>query len=778
MPADLNTRMLFILPERLTGADFFASITTFTLNNWTPNASINSPWASGPVPPEYDPLEAGIKMNLRRLYIVVLSMGGYETIESMQRWSFVAVKMSLRSKDQFHVRKTYRKYLLYYEVYSRRVRRLFVARKREYRDPSEYSVQPLIEGQEDNDKEDFQVSCLSWSALESRVECEKRGVLDPMIVLRDYFSSSLAVQIYIKQQTYLQTLEVFGNQGEGPSAFFTPPQSVCPSAAVSLSDYSIHDSSHGDEDLTEEARACKDAILSANRYYIIQTQKNMPPRPLPSYSQADLAPFMYDDVKITPKRRGKDRVIYAPAPSKSMAKLGSSSARISVEAKSYSSADSQNDDEVDLGEYIDRNRIDHEIEMKSFQEELVTKYGMKPHIEKPVGIRTVEKRLNFEEYISAHGLDAPEVKRFFDDRLKLEGGFWQHELERMEALERRVRGEETTSDKGWDRVSSDGSASSSESSESSEDSSGVDSPSPLLPYYGKGPISLHEYAQRISENRNIPLKWDYPAPVEHIQENGDGVDLHESAVNHGIQYPRDSVPLWGVASTLSAVSTDGSQFGQRNFPATYGPRTAPTLPLEREANLHPMFSDQMSANGMRILDLTYGSRIDITNMNPRSPPPPYDHTEYTLYWLRQRALGNAGVLQDWEEDDQGDAQQSLTSEYLPSSASWRRETGDERLYNPALLQEDEGAWAEREPIDPYDPVDRAPIFSETGNSNPQAMQDHRSLEQSRGRRFTVPGERLVIDFHAEETEWMEEDDEVYQSEAYYSFFWEGRMGRE
>lgn len=782
MPADVATRTLFILPERLTQAQFFASLARFTLNNWDPYPTIIPPWTPAPVPAEYDPAGPGIDMDLQYLYIVVLSLGGYEAVETTQRWNLVALSMSLWPEEQELTREIYQRYLWFYEVYSRQVRRLFVARKRKDRDPREYTAQALSRGQEENDREDYHVSCLPWLALESRVECERQGVLDGAIVLSDYFSLSPAVQLFIKQQTYLESLEVFTNPAEGPSALFPHPPSICPSSAPSLGrpldqDQSVDD----DEFLSEDTREYKALLLAANRHHVMLTQIYMLPQRLPEVSQTDIACFMYDEVNISHRRRrGKNRTKVDPR-SEIIAKYGFvEHPEGSGAMQQYTPGDSQDGDEgPTLGQFLDRGCVVGVVEETNWQDELVEKYGLKPRAYESMGAPTARKKtLNFQEYILAHGLGASEVKHFFDERLKLEGGFWEHELERIKALERRVRGEKEISRKGWDKVSSDGSVT------SSDDSYETDSPIRPPPGVMQRPMSLHEYARRVINHGKQPMEWGIITPVESpsrtparkpppeissfymsargIAQASDhfGSDyIQEFDETHGIQHSFDSVSSCAPASTLSVVSADGSQVGERTFSttATATPSHISTSLSGRDILLYP---SPIANNGARkILSLPSGVQMDITNVNPHNPP----SYNYTQKWLQQRASGDTRALRIQQKNKEHDTQQHMTSGHFPRDT---RGTADNPLYQPIPFKMRQANPLKENIANIHDLVDRT-MAAYSSIDERLAVQRREGLEGGRGGRVGLSarqpltsvrdGEGLLVE---EEEEGEEEGEEL------------------
>lgn len=726
MPADLATRTLFILPERLSQAQFFASLARFTLGNWDPYPSIIFPWTPAPVSPEYDPAGPGIDIDLQYLYIVVLSLGGYDSVETTQRWNLVALSMSLWPEEYGFVREIYQRYLRLYEVYSRQVRRLFVARKRKYRDPREYTAQALSQGQEENDREDFHVSCLPWLALESRVECERQGVLDGAIVLNDYFSMSPAVQLFIRQQTYLESLEVFTNPAEGPSAFFPAPPSIRPGSAISLGKPADYDYSLGDEDiLSEEARRYKALIISANRNHIMLTQIYMLPQRLPEIPQSEMARFMYDEVNITRRRRrGKNRTKVDPR-SEIMIKYGFVEHSESLGAKrKYTPPNSEDGDEgPTLGRFLDSRA--GKVEDKGWREELFEKYGIRSRNYGLVGApRVKRKALNFQEYILAHGLDAPEVKRFFDERLKLEGGFWEHELERIKALGKRVRGEEVISSKGWDKVSSNGSIT------SSNDSYETDSPIRPPPGVMQRPMSLHEYARRVDKYGKQPMEWGTISPVESPSRTAKSTPCRKQAPNisnfymsargtvqtpnrpesdyiqerddetgHKIKHSFDSMSSHVPGSTLSVVSADGSQVGERTFSVNIAPSYISTSLSGGDTLLYPMPTSGVGAR--KILSLPSGVQMDITNVNPRNPP----SYNYTQEWLQQRASNGTRALQIQKANGGHVTKQRAPGRYLPSGylPSDVEDTADE---DPVFLPMSSGMAQKENLTDIHDLVDR------------------------------------------------------------------------
>lgn len=776
MPADVATRTLFILPEKLTQAEFFASLATFTLNNWSPHPTIVPPWVSTPVPGEYDPAGAGIKMDLQYLYVVVLSLGGHDAVETTQRWNLVALSMSLWLEDEEEIREVYRRYLWHYEVYSRQVRRLFVARKRKDRDPREYSVEALANGQNENDREDYQVSCLPWTALDSRVEYERQGVLDGAIVLSDYFSLSPAVQLFIKQQTYLEALEVFTNPAEGPSALFTPPESINPGSAPSLDKELDHSQSPSDEHLPDEVRAYKAAILAENRSYIIRTQVHILPQRLPRFSRAELAHFMYDEVNIVDRRRRerereREPIKFSPSRSEIMAKFGFESGVGKSRTRTYTPANSQDGDEgLTLGEYLDRNSVLYEVGTKAWQDELAEKYGIKPKAYMPAGPLRVEKTKNFQEYIQAYGLNASEVKHFFNERLKLEGGFWKHELGRMEALEKRVRGEPIPTPV-WDQVAFD-----SGSITSSDDSYETDSP--IHPPHGfmQRPMSLHEYARRVSKQVKEPLEWGYIAPAElpkdptsprgqeaHVQnpnaprssmpsrsiiqtpkqsrvsyskEHDGKVDFRRATMNPETQQHFGPIP------NLVAVPTGGSPAGTKSLLATYPQSTSSTVRSGKEFRLYPMVSDPMSNGTRKILVLPTGVQVDITNVNPRNPA----SYNYTQMWLQQRASDNMKALRGLQENEQHDAKQRM-----PSGTSCER-ASDSNL----LSKSGETKSLKEKYADFHNLVDRTmEAFQNMEDYSLLAAESRRSLDDIRKMVPTISKNHLLGKAPYEEMEEVE-----------------------
>lgn len=776
MPADLATRTLFILPERLTQPQFFASLARFTLNNWDPYPTIIPPWDPASVPAEYDPAGPGIDMDLQYLYIVVLALGGYEVVETTQRWNLVALSMSLWPEEQELTREVYQRYLWFYEVYSRQVRRLFVARKRKDRDPREYSAQALARGQEENDREDYHVSCLPWLALESRVECERQGVLDGAIVLSDYFSLSPAIQLFIKQQTYIESLEVFTNPAEGPSALFPSPPSICPSSAPSLGKPLDHNQFlDEDEFLSEDTREYKALLLAANRHHIMLTQIYMLPQRLPDVSQTDIACFMYDEVNISRcRRRGKNRTKVDPR-SEIIAKYGFvEHPEEPGNMQQYAPEDSQYGDEgPTLGQFLDRGCMVGEVEEIFWQEELVEKYGLKPRAYESVGTpRVRKKKLNFQEYILAHGLGAPEVKRFFDERLKLEGGFWEHELERIKVLEKRVRGEKEISSKGWDKVSSGGSMT------SSDDSYETDSPIRPPPGVMQRPMSLHEYARRVTNHGKQPMEWGIITPVESPSRTARSTPSRKQAPNlskfymstrgvtqapdhyiqdfdetqHGIQHSFESVSSCAPASTLSVVSADGSQVGERKFSATATatPSHISTSPSGRDILLYP---SPITNNGARkILSLPSGAQMDITNVNPRNPP----SYNYTQKWLQQRASSDTRSLRDQQTNKQHDTQQRMSSGYLLSNTKGRT---DDPLCRPIPFKIRQETSLKENIVNIHDLVDRT-MAAYSSIDERLAIQRREALEEGRGGRVELSMRRLLSSGHnGKELLEVEEEEE-------------------
>lgn len=554
-----------------------------------------------------------------------------------------------------------------------------MARKRKYRDPREYSVQDVTKGQGDNDCEDYHVSCLPWSSLDSRIECEKQGALDGTLVLRDYFSLSPAVQLSIKHQTYNISLEVFTNPGDGEFVLFTRPESINPSSAASIGRDLDQDNSNNDYLLSDEAKEYKRVILTANREYIIATQIHMQPQRLPAYTSTELAHFMYDEVKFTRRRRVKGLVGIDRDHAEAMAKFGFIPVKnVGSSSCGSGSSDTGGEEELPrLSGYFTRDGIISEAEREKCEAELVEKYGLKPYDDKPVGQPRVEKKsLNFEEYILAHGLDAPEVKRFFNDRLKLEGGFWEHELERLETLEKRMRGEEVTL-KGWDK------ASSSRSSASTGESSGSGSslyPPPL--FTEQRPMSMHEYARKIAKQRQKPLEWGCATPVQSPTPAETCVPVTRQT---NLDLP---VPRFSTAMGLQQLSKNGLRvearaeyiwkqafgnflgYGIRNpykqaYPAAVTPvRSQATARVNQESPNESNLSGEEifiyrnvkpSSNPIRqILKLPGGVQMDITDVNPLNPP----SYNYTQMWLKKRA-DEDGALDDLEEDskqcDEGSA---------------------------------------------------------------------------------------------------------------------------
>lgn len=797
MPADLATRTLFILPERLTQAQFFASLARFTLNNWDPYPTIVSPWTPSPVPAEYDPTGPGIDMDLQYLYIVVLSLGGYEAVETTQRWNLVALSMSIWPEEQGLTKELYQRYLLFYEVYSRQVRRLFVARKRKDRDPREYSAQALSRGQEENDREDYHVSCLPWLALESRVECERQGVLDGSIVLSDYFSLSPAVQLFIKQQTYLESLEVFTNPAEGPSALFHAPPSICPSSAPSLGKPQDHDHSLDDDAfLSEDTREHKALILAENRHHVMMTQIYMLPQRLPEVSQTDIARFMYDEVNISRRRRrGKNRTKVDPR-SDIMVQNGfaEDSEGLGTVQQYIPRGDSQDGDEgLTLSEFLDRDCMIGEAETKNWQKELAEKYGLKPRTYEPIGVPRVKKKvLNFQEYILAHGLHAPEVKHFFNERLKLEGGFWEHELERMQALEKRVRGEKEIPSKGWDKVSSDGSIT------GSDDSYETDSPIRPPPGVMQRPMSLHEYARRVIKYGKQPMEWGIITPASSPSRTTRSTPPRRQATNiskfymsakggvqapdhfesdyteeletsHGTEHSFGSISSCTPAPTLSVLSADGSQVGGRTFSPT-APATLSHISTSlsgRDTLIYPVVGCNNGAR--KILSLPSGVQMDITNLNPGNPP----SYNYTQTWLQQRASSDTRALQSQQSIKEHDAKMRLPSGYLPN---WGKDTTDDALCRPIPFKMRQAKPLNEKFTDIHDLVEKtiAAYSSIDGRLVAQRRQaseeSHRSrVRVSAGRPFT--SERLLEE---EEEESMErysdhkdgEEEEGHSDEGY------------
>lgn len=761
MPADLATRTLFILPERLTQAQFFASLTRFTLNNWDPYPTIVPPWTPAPVPAEYDPTGPGIDMDLQYLYIVVLSLGGYEAVETTQRWNLVALSMSLWPEEQGLTKEVYQRYLWFYEVYSRQVRRLFVARKRKDRDPREYSAQALGRGQEENDREDYHVSCLPWLALESRVECERQGVLDGAIVLSDYFSLSPAVQLFIKQQTYLESLEVFTNPAEGPSALFPVPPSICPSSAPSLGKPQDHDQSLDDDALlSEDTREYKALILAANRHHVMLTQIYMLPQRLPDVSQTDIARFMYDEVNISRRRlRGKNRTKVDPR-SDIMAQNGffeHSEEPGTIEQ--YAPADSQDGDEgLTLGQFLDRECMIGEAEENSWQQELAEKYGLKPRAYELMGASRVKKKvLNFQEYVLAQGIHAPEVKHFFNERLKLEGGFWDHELERIQALEKRVRGEKEIQSKGWDKVSSDGFIT------SSDDSYETDSPIRPPPGVMQRPMSLHEYARRVIKHGKQPMEWGIITPMPSPSRTARSTPPRKQAAgipnfymsargttqtsghfesdytqeldesSEGTDHSFDSVSSCAPASTISVLSADGSQVGGRTFSATATaiPSHISTSPPGRDNLLYPVPGCNNGAR--KILSLPSGVQMDITNVNPGNPP----SYNYTQEWLQQRASSNTRALQAQKPTNERNAQQHLPSVYLPGHAEYM---ADDPLCRPIPFKMRQATPLKENFTDIHDLVERT-MAAYSSIDGRLAARRREGLEEGYGARARISGKR-------------------------------------
>lgn len=129
MNPNLSTLVLCVPPEYLTQTEFYASLYEFTVKNWEGDYIIH--WERCALTPEYNPTDITAAIDLQKLYLIVRHHGGYDAVESQGRWIDVVLEMhgaTLRYQTTYtsaDVRKTYRTYLVCYEIYSRIVRRVF-----------------------------------------------------------------------------------------------------------------------------------------------------------------------------------------------------------------------------------------------------------------------------------------------------------------------------------------------------------------------------------------------------------------------------------------------------------------------------------------------------------------------------------------------------------------------------------------------------------------------------------------------------------------------------
>lgn len=673
MAADLNTITLFLLPERITQAQFFASLTAFTLGNWYPNPAIESPWIPSAIHPAFDPMDAGLGFDLQSLYIAVLSMGGFESVDQSQRWVLVAINMGLWP-EQFHQpRLFYLRYLYQYEMYARKVRRLFTARKRRGRDPREYSQQKYILGLEDNDREDYHVACRPWSSVDIRLEIKKQGVLDGKLVLTDYYTISPAIQLYVTQKTYLEATEIFENYARVGMVYFPRPESIGPLSSISK-DEEQHAPSSSDSHLSSECKKIKFDMISRNRTHIFETQVKNAQEPLPIVTSEELAPFMCDDVDSDASDNDEDSDCGEEAlfmngmdcdQVQLVEKFGFGS-RPQRRRRRKTKAEKQRKptkietevtDGLTLAECLDRNPLATPVENPAWKTELVVKFGFKQHTQNSGSPNAVvTKSKNYEEYMHENDHNSPKIKRFFDERLKLEGGFWQMELDRLEALESRVRGDEerkrqrysNTPSQPWDQVSA-GSGVTPENCHSGETYNSSDSEPELFrviappPGFGDMPMSMHAYAQRVAKHEQMTmvrksnhfLPQNKPCEETSIYrelEEKDEIKLSMLPPSHQEQRQQLESYSAGEFARLceeyvqheKAVSDLlGSDTYDEPYPSAdnrFYCRSGPGL-------------RKKASDSRKILSLPNGQRLDITKVNPQNPP----SYNYAQQWLQERA---------------------------------------------------------------------------------------------------------------------------------------------
>ncbi|KAI5845638.1 hypothetical protein DFP73DRAFT_624276 [Morchella snyderi] len=673
MAADLNTITLFLLPERITQAQFFASLTAFTLGNWYPNPAIKSPWIPSAIHPAFDPMDASLSLDLQSLYIAVQSMGGFESVEQSQRWVLVAINMNLWPEEFHQPRLFYIRYLYQYEIYARKVRRLFTARKRRGRDPREYSQQKYILGLEDNDREDYHVACRPWSSADIRLEIKKQGVLDGKLVLTDYYTISPAIQLYVTQKTYLEATEIFENYAHIGLVHFPRPDSIGPLSSISRDEEQRSPNPRSDRHLSSECKKIKFDMISLNRTHIFETHVKNAQEPLPAVTSEELAPFMCDDVDSDASDNNEDSNCGEEAPlldnmdpdqAQLVEKFGfghrpqRGRRKIKTEKqRKPTNFETEATDGLTLAECLDRNPLATPVENPAWKTELVVKFGFKQHTQDPESPKAVVKKgKNYEEYMHENDHNSPEIQHFFDERLKLEGRFWQMELDRLEALESRVRGDEerkhqrysNTPSQPWDQVSA-GSRATPENCHSGETYNSSDSEPELFrviappPGFGDMPMSMHAYAQKVAKHEQITMVKQsnhFPPPNKPAKETSiyreltekDEIKLSMLPPSHQEQRQQLESYSTGEFARLrkeyiqheKAVS---DLLGSDTYDAPY--HSTDNRSYRRSSpGLRKKGSDSQ-----KVLSLPNGQRLDITKVNPQNPP----SYNYAQQWLQERA---------------------------------------------------------------------------------------------------------------------------------------------